>query len=84
VLARAGYLFRRGAGTVKSSDDDIAAITTTFIGLGEPVLMFLAIAQFLACFNYSCQRSSPLHLRTCSNGPPAPVVRSLLRPSVLA
>jgi aminobenzoyl-glutamate transport protein len=48
-----GICFGAGAGTVKSSGDVIAAITKTFSGLGELVLMFLAIAQFLAYFNYS-------------------------------
>jgi aminobenzoyl-glutamate transport protein len=48
-----GICFGAGAGTVRSGGDVIAAISKTFSGLGELVLMFLAIAQFLAYFNYS-------------------------------
>jgi aminobenzoyl-glutamate transport protein len=49
----AGIAYGIGAGTVKSADDVIAAITKTFNGLGGLVLMFLMIAQFIAYFNYS-------------------------------
>ena len=48
-----GIAYGVGAGTVKSADDVIAAITKTFSGLGGLVLMFLMIAQFIAYFNYS-------------------------------
>ncbi len=48
-----GVAYGVGAGTVKSADDVIAAITKTFNGLGGLVLMFLMIAQFIAYFNYS-------------------------------
>jgi aminobenzoyl-glutamate transport protein len=49
----AGICYGAGAGTLKSSNDVISAITKTFSGLGGLVLMFLLIAQFLAYFNYS-------------------------------
>ena len=49
----AGICYGAGAGTLKGSDDVIAAIAKTFSGLGGLVLMFLMIAQFLAYFNYS-------------------------------
>jgi aminobenzoyl-glutamate transport protein len=48
-----GIAYGAGAGTLKSSDEVIAAIAKTFSGLGGLVLMFLLIAQFLAYFNYS-------------------------------
>ena len=48
-----GVCYGVGAGTVKSADDVIAAITKTFSGLGGLVLMFLIIAQFIAYFNFS-------------------------------
>lgn len=49
----AGTAFGAGAGTIKSSNDVIAAISKTFSGLGGLVLMFLMISQFLAYFNWS-------------------------------
>ena len=48
-----GICYGIGAGTVKSSDDVIQAITKTFSGLGGLVFMFLMIAQFIAYFNYT-------------------------------
>jgi aminobenzoyl-glutamate transport protein len=49
----AGVAYGIGAGTVKSANDVIAAITKTFNGLGGLVFMLLMIAQFIALFNYS-------------------------------
>ncbi|HEX6510309.1 MAG TPA: AbgT family transporter [Chloroflexota bacterium] len=49
----AGICYGRGAGTVKSSNDVIAAITKTFNTLGGLIFMLLMIAQFIAYFNYS-------------------------------
>jgi aminobenzoyl-glutamate transport protein len=49
----AGICYGAGAGTIKSSNDVISAISKTFSGLAGLVLMFLMIAQFLAYFNYS-------------------------------
>jgi aminobenzoyl-glutamate transport protein len=49
----AGICYGAGAGTLKSSNDVISAISKTFGSLGGLVLMFLLIAQFLAYFNYS-------------------------------
>ncbi len=48
-----GICYGAGAGTITGSNDVIAGITKTFSSLGGLVLMFLAIAQFLAYFNYS-------------------------------
>ena len=48
-----GVAYGRGAGTYKSANDVIAAVTKTFSGLGGLVFMFLMIAQFIAYFNYS-------------------------------
>lgn len=48
-----GVCYGVGAGTVKSSDDVIKAITKTFNGLGGLVFMLLMIAQFIAYFNFS-------------------------------
>jgi aminobenzoyl-glutamate transport protein len=49
----AGVAFGRGAGTFKSSNDVIAAVTKTFAGLAGLVFMLLMISQFIAYFNYS-------------------------------
>ena len=49
----AGICYGAGAGTLKSSNDVISAISKTFGSLGGLVLMFLMISQFLAYFNYS-------------------------------
>jgi aminobenzoyl-glutamate transport protein len=49
----AGIAFGRGAGTFKSSNDVIAAVTKTFAGLAGLVFMLLLISQFIAYFNYS-------------------------------
>jgi aminobenzoyl-glutamate transport protein len=48
-----GIAYGRGAGTYKSANDVIAAVTKTFNGLGGLVFMLLMIAQFIAYFNYS-------------------------------
>lgn len=49
----AGTCYGIGAGTMKGSQDVLAAITKTFAGLGGMVLMLLMIAQFIAYFNWS-------------------------------
>ena len=43
----------KGAGTFKSANDVIAAVTKTFAGLGGLVFMLLMISQFIAYFNFS-------------------------------
>jgi aminobenzoyl-glutamate transport protein len=48
-----GIAYGRGARTFTSSNDVIAAVTTTFAGLGGLVFMLLMISQFIAYFNYS-------------------------------
>jgi aminobenzoyl-glutamate transport protein len=48
-----GIAFGRVVGTIKSSADVIRMATKQFSALGGMVLMFLAISQFIACFNYS-------------------------------
>jgi aminobenzoyl-glutamate transport protein len=48
-----GICYGIGAGTVKSSNDVIGAITKTFNGLGGLIFMLLMIAQFIAYFNYT-------------------------------
>jgi aminobenzoyl-glutamate transport protein len=48
-----GVCYGVGAGTVKGSNDVIAAITKTFNSLGGLIFMLLMIAQFIAYFNYS-------------------------------
>jgi len=48
-----GVCYGIGAGTVKSSNDVIAAITKTFSSLAGLVFMLLMIAQFIAYFNYT-------------------------------
>jgi aminobenzoyl-glutamate transport protein len=48
-----GVCYGIGAGTVTSSNDVIAAITTTFNGLGGLIFMLLMISQFIAYFNFT-------------------------------
>ena len=48
-----GVGYGAGAGTFKSSNDVIAAVTKTFAGLAGLVFMLLMISQFIAYFNYS-------------------------------
>jgi aminobenzoyl-glutamate transport protein len=49
----AGIAYGRGAGTMKTSGEVIAAVTKTFAGLAGLVFMLLMISQFIAYFNYS-------------------------------
>ena len=53
IFLVAGIGYGIGAGTFKSSNDVIAAVTKTFAGLGGLVFMLLMISQFIAYFNYS-------------------------------
>lgn len=53
IFFAAGWAYGRGAGTLKGSDDVIAAITKSWAGLAGLLLLFLLIAQFIAYFNYS-------------------------------
>ncbi|HSQ27959.1 MAG TPA: AbgT family transporter [Anaerolineales bacterium] len=53
LLLIAGIAFGKGAGTIKSSNEVIAAITKTFSGLAGLVFMLLMISQFIAYFNYT-------------------------------
>lgn len=48
-----GLCYGRGAGTMKTSTEAIAAVTKTFAGLGGLIFLLLIIAQFIAYFNYS-------------------------------
>ena len=48
-----GIAFGKAVGTIKGSSDVIKYATKTFGTLGGMVLMFLAISQFIAFFNYS-------------------------------
>lgn len=49
----AGIAYGRGAGTLKSANDIIAAVTKTFSGLAGLIFMLLMISQFIAFFNYT-------------------------------
>ncbi len=53
VFLISGICYGFGAGTFKSSNDVIAAITKTFSGLAGLVFMLLMISQFIAYFNYT-------------------------------
>jgi aminobenzoyl-glutamate transport protein len=53
LFLAAGLGYGRGAGTLKSSNDVIAAVTKSWAGLAGLLLLFLLIAQFIAYFNYS-------------------------------
>jgi aminobenzoyl-glutamate transport protein len=48
-----GIAYGRGAGTIKSTNDVINAMTKAVSGLGGTILLFLVISQFIAYFNYS-------------------------------
>jgi aminobenzoyl-glutamate transport protein len=49
----AGYLYGRGAGTIKGRADVIETITKSWAGLASLLVLFLLIAQFIAYFNFS-------------------------------
>jgi len=53
LFLAAGLGYGRGAGTLKSSNDVIGAVTKSWAGLAGLLLLFLLIAQFIAYFNYS-------------------------------
>jgi aminobenzoyl-glutamate transport protein len=53
VFYVAGYLFGRGAGTIKGHLDVIETITKSWAGLASLLFLFLLIAQFIAYFNFS-------------------------------
>src|SRR4029077_18238792 len=53
VFYVAGYLYGRGAGTIKGNLDVIDTITSGWAGLASLLLLFLLIAQFIAYFNFS-------------------------------
>jgi aminobenzoyl-glutamate transport protein len=48
-----GYLYGRGAGTIKGSKDVIATIENSWATLASLLFLFLLIAQFIAYFNFS-------------------------------
>jgi aminobenzoyl-glutamate transport protein len=48
-----GIAYGRGSGRMTTANEVIAAVTTTFAGLGGLVFMLLMISQFIAYFNYS-------------------------------
>lgn len=49
----AGIGYGLGAGTIKSSNDVMNAMTKAVSSLGGTILLFLVISQFIAYFNYS-------------------------------
>ena len=53
VFLIVGLAYGRGAGTMKTSNDVMNAITKTFAGLAGLILTLLIIAQFIALFNHS-------------------------------
>jgi aminobenzoyl-glutamate transport protein len=53
IFFAAGYAYGRGAGTMRTSDEVLAAITKSWAGLASLLFLFLLIAQFIAYFNYS-------------------------------
>jgi len=48
-----GIGFGLGAGTIRSSNDVMGAMTKAVSSLGGTILLFLVISQFIAYFNYS-------------------------------
>ena len=53
VFLATGAAYGYAAGTIKSANDVIAAMTKAVSGLGGTILLFLVISQFIAYFNYS-------------------------------
>jgi aminobenzoyl-glutamate transport protein len=53
IFLVAGICYGRGAGTISSSNEVMAAITKTFSGLAGLIFMLLIISQFIAYFNHS-------------------------------
>ena len=53
VFFVAGYLYGRGAGTIKGKADVLATITKSWATLASLLFLFLLIAQFIAYFNFS-------------------------------
>ncbi len=53
IFLISGIGYGLGAGTIKSSNDVISAITKTFAGLAGLIFMLLMISQFIAIFNFS-------------------------------
>jgi aminobenzoyl-glutamate transport protein len=53
LFLAAGLGYGRGAGTLKSKNEVIEAITKSWAGLAGLLFLFLLIAQFIAYFNYS-------------------------------
>jgi aminobenzoyl-glutamate transport protein len=53
IFLIAGIAYGLGAGTIKSANDVIGAITKTFAGLAGLIFMLLMISQFIAIFNFS-------------------------------
>lgn len=49
----AGLCYGKGAGTIKTSEEAIGAITRSWAGLAGLLFLFLLIAQFIAYFNFS-------------------------------
>ncbi len=49
----AGIAYGKGAGTMKTANEVIAAITKTFASLAGLIFMLLMISQFIAHFNYT-------------------------------
>lgn len=53
LFLAAGLGYGRGAGTLRTSDEIIGAITAAWAGMAGLLFLFLLIAQFIAYFNYS-------------------------------
>ncbi|WP_272477866.1 AbgT family transporter [Baekduia alba] len=53
VFLVAGLCYGRGAGTLTTKDQVLATITKSWAGLAALLFLFLLIAQFIACFNFS-------------------------------
>lgn len=53
VFLATGVAYGIGAGTMKSSNEVLGAMTKAIGGLSGTILLFLVISQFIAYFNYS-------------------------------
>jgi aminobenzoyl-glutamate transport protein len=53
IFFAAGFAFGRGAGTIRTKEEVIDSITSSWATLASLLFLFLLIAQFIAYFNFS-------------------------------
>jgi aminobenzoyl-glutamate transport protein len=53
IFLATGIAYGRGAGTIRTANEVLGAMTKAVSSLGGTILLFLVISQFIAYFNYS-------------------------------